>query len=87
LKSDYTESASVEECLDLAAKVLLKTMDTATPTPDKVEFSVLRRDGRGGVAHVVLTEDEVQTILTRVQEQLQQEQRERTAATATQGDI
>lgn len=43
LKSDYSAGMSVDQALELAARVLLKTMDTTTPSAEKVEFSVLRR--------------------------------------------
>ncbi len=43
LKKEYNTELSVDGALDLATRVLLKTMDTTTPSPDKVEMSVLRR--------------------------------------------
>lgn len=43
LKSDYEEGASVEACLKLAVKVLNKTMDSTTPTPEKMEFTTITR--------------------------------------------
>lgn len=43
LKSDFEEGASVDECLKLAVKVLNKTMDSTTPTPEKMEFTTITR--------------------------------------------
>ena len=43
LKSDYVEGASMEESLKLAVKVLNKTMDSTTPTPEKMEFTTITR--------------------------------------------
>lgn len=43
LKSDYEEGTSVEACLKLAVKVLNKTMDSTTPTPEKMEFTTITR--------------------------------------------
>lgn len=51
LKSDYEEGASVETCLKLAVKVLNKTMDSTTPTPEKMEFTMITRvNGKVGDA-------------------------------------
>lgn len=43
LKSDYEEGANVEACLKLAVKVLNKTMDSTTPSPEKMEFTTITR--------------------------------------------
>lgn len=43
LKTDYVEDSSVEECLKLAVKVLNKTMDSTTPSPEKMEFTTITR--------------------------------------------
>ena len=43
LKSDYVEGASMEASLKLAVKVLNKTMDSTTPTPEKMEFTTITR--------------------------------------------
>lgn len=43
LKSEYEEGASVGDCLKLAVKVLNKTMDSTTPSPDKMEFTTITR--------------------------------------------
>lgn len=43
LKTDYVEESSVEDCLKLAVKVLNKTMDSTTPSPEKMEFTTITR--------------------------------------------
>lgn len=43
LKTDYVEESSVDECLKLAVKVLNKTMDSTTPSPEKMEFTTITR--------------------------------------------
>jgi 20S proteasome subunit alpha 3 len=43
LKTDYSEDMSCEDALKLAVKVMGKTMDTTTPSADKMEFSTLKR--------------------------------------------
>jgi 20S proteasome subunit alpha 3 len=43
LKTDYADGMSVEDALKLSVKVLGKTMDTTTPSAEKMEFTVLRR--------------------------------------------
>jgi len=75
LKNEYEEGASIEDCLKLAAKVLNKTMDTTTPTADKMEFFTLTRvDGK--VVHRILPDDESSKILEEVK-----------ALVSTEGDI
>lgn len=44
LKQDWHESMDVKEALDLAAKVLTKTMDACSPTAEKLEFAVITFD-------------------------------------------
>lgn len=43
LKTDYVEESSVADCLKLAVKVLNKTMDSTTPSPEKMEFTTITR--------------------------------------------
>jgi len=42
LKQEWKEGMTLEEGYELVAKVLAKTMDTATPTSDSLEFQVLQ---------------------------------------------
>lgn len=59
LKTDYKPENTVEENLKVAVKILLKTMDSATPGPERIELSTLRKDAEGAVQHYTLTDAEV----------------------------
>ncbi|CAM9462941.1 unnamed protein product [Discosporangium mesarthrocarpum] len=66
MKSDYQEGASLEECLRLAVKVLKKTMDSTSPSPEKMEFTTITRvDGK--VVHKILTDEETSKLLEEVE--------------------
>jgi len=68
LLSEFKPDLSVEAALELAVKVLTKTMDTTTPTADKMEFSVLQRDPvTGTLTHRVMREADVQRMLDQIQ--------------------
>jgi 20S proteasome subunit alpha 3 len=67
LKSDYTEGASIQECLKLAAKVMNKTMDTTAPSAEKIEFFTLTRDAEGNNVHTILPDAEVTALLAAVE--------------------
>jgi len=45
LKQDYKEEVTLDDALLLAVKVLSKTMDTTTVSPDRLEFATLSRKG------------------------------------------
>jgi 20S proteasome subunit alpha 3 len=47
LRQDWTENLSINEALALTAKVLVKTMDTATPNAEKLEFGVVKMTPQG----------------------------------------
>ena len=53
LKTDYKEGSTVDDSLKLAVKILLKTMDATTPSPEKIELSSMKQDANGKVVHVV----------------------------------
>ena len=59
MKTDYKPENTVEENLKVAVKILLKTMDSATPGPERIELSTLRKDAEGAVQHYTLTDAEV----------------------------
>jgi len=44
LQSEYKEDLSVDDALRLAVKVMNKTMDTTTMTPERLEFCTLKRE-------------------------------------------
>jgi len=63
LKSDYkVAETSLKDALILAVKVLSKTMDTTSPTPDKLEFATVTRvDGK--VVYHVFSKAELEQLL------------------------
>lgn len=46
-RQDWNENLSLQESLELAAKVLVKTMDTATPNSEKIEMGVIEMTDKG----------------------------------------
>jgi len=46
-RQDWKEGLSTQEALQLAAKVLTKTMDTATPNAEKIEMGVVQMTAQG----------------------------------------
>ena len=49
LKTDYKQDCTLKDALILAAKVLGKSMDAATPNPAKFEIAVVTKDDLGNV--------------------------------------
>jgi len=72
LKTDYKEEQTLEDSLMLAVKVLSKTMDTTTPTPEKLEFATIRRVN-GLVEYHVFDKSELQALLKRAESMLKEE--------------
>jgi 20S proteasome subunit alpha 3 len=69
LKSAYKEGMPIEEALQLAVRVLTKTMDATSPTPEKMEFTVLRRHPRTGkLTQQVLPDDQVAVLLSQTKD-------------------
>jgi 20S proteasome subunit alpha 3 len=69
LKADYKLDAppSLDEACKLALKVLGKTMDTATPTSDKLEFVTVTRDqATGRVVQHTFDKQELEALLKTV---------------------
>lgn len=61
LKTDYKPDNTVEQNLKVAVKILLKTMDSATPSPERIELSTLKRDADGRMVHYTLSDPEVRS--------------------------
>lgn len=59
LKTDYTENNTIENNVKLAVKILLKTMDSTSPTADRFELSTIVRDADGDIIHTIIPEEEV----------------------------
>ena len=67
LKQDYDEKCSLRQAMGLVAKVICKSMDTNSPTPDKskgylVEIITVTK-GDKGVNYKALSDEEVQGVL------------------------
>jgi 20S proteasome subunit alpha 3 len=56
LKTDYKEENGLAANVKLAVKILSKTMDSTTPSPDRIELSIMRRRTDGTVVHEMLPE-------------------------------
>jgi len=63
MRQDWKEGLKVKEALDLAAKTLVKTMDTATPTAEKLEFGVVERTSSGQVRFRELKAAEINKLM------------------------
>jgi len=64
LKSDYkVDGTTVKDALLLAVKVLSKTMDTTSPTPDKLEVVTVTRDAEGRVTYHVFAKSELEAVI------------------------
>jgi hypothetical protein len=64
LKTDFVENNSIDANLKLSIRILLKTLDSSTPTPERIELSVMRRDEvMNKVIHTVLSDEEVRTTI------------------------
>jgi len=77
LKTDYEETSTLENNLKLAVKVMLKTLDHATPTAENVEIFTLTKSGENEkIVHKYLSDAETTALIEEVQ-----------ATTTTEGDI
>lgn len=74
LKTDYSETNPLNTNIKLAVKILSKTMDSTTPSPDRIELSVMRRAANGAVIHEVLPEQEVTQLLETLRREQEAEQ-------------
>jgi len=69
LKSDYKQGEmTLDDALLLAVKVLNKTMDTTSPSPEKLEFSTITRNDRGEVVYHVYSKEELEALLKKADE-------------------
>ncbi len=84
LKTDYNETNDLEKNLKIAVKILLKTMDATTPSPERIELSVLKRDTDGAMIHKMLPAEEISALIEIIQKEVEAEQKK---AEATAADI
>lgn len=84
LKTDYKETNSIEMNLKIAVKILLKTMDSTTPSPERIELSTLILNSDGEKVHQMLTDDQILRYIEEIQKEDEAEQKKAEAST---GDI
>lgn len=63
LKDDYNPDCNLKEALILAAQVLAKSMDSASPSADKYEIGVVHKDSQGNLVQRRVEGAELQKIL------------------------
>merc|ERR1711998_292319 len=63
LKSEYKEDMDLDACLELAVKVLSKTMDSTQLTSEKLEFAILSEDEAGKVRYKILSDEELKALV------------------------
>ena len=64
LKDEYKKEGSLAEALQLAIKVLAKSMDTMKPTADKFEIGVVHKDSQGRLVQRMVDGAELEKIIT-----------------------
>lgn len=84
LKTDYSNDNDITKNLKLAVKILLKTMDSVTPSPDRIELSFLKKNAEGVISLSFLNDTEVSALIDEIQKEEASEQKKATAST---GDI
>ena len=82
LKADYKEELSMDEALQLAVKVLSKTMDATLLSGDKLELSSVTRSPEGKVLYHVYTAAELEPLTTAVNEAAAKEEARKKAEMA-----
>lgn len=74
LQGDYKEDITLEESVKLVIKVLSKTMDSTTLSPEKVELATLSRDEETGkMVYRVYEPSELKPILEAVNDEMSKE--------------
>jgi len=63
MRQDWKPELTIQEALELTAKVLTKTMDTANPNAEKLEFGVVTRQGANQVKFRHLSDAEVNKLM------------------------
>jgi len=63
MRSDYKEEFTLKDAINLAIKVLAKTMDSTTLTSEKLEFGTLTKNDRGQVVWQILSDKTVDQLL------------------------
>jgi len=63
LKQDYKDDITLKEALELAAKVLSKTMDSTTLNSEKLEFATIHLNAEGKVVYQLYKPHEIDALL------------------------
>jgi len=63
MRQDWRPGLKIQEALELTAKVLVKTMDTASPNAEKLEFAVVEKTPEGKVQFRMLKDHEVNKLM------------------------
>lgn len=80
LKQEYKDTPTLKQCLELAIKVLSKTLDSTKLSSNKVEIATLTRIGEGTDARTVirtLPSTEVDVLIKEHQDRVEQEKLEK----------
>lgn len=67
LKTDYKEEGTVQDALQLAVKVLNKTMDGTSASADKMELFTMTLNDENECVHHILTSKEAQAVIDQVE--------------------
>lgn len=79
----WKDDISCDDALALAAKVLIKTMDTATPSSQRLEFAVITRDEKSEkTTQRMLSAEEIDQLLKTAVEEQKEQQKETGAASS-----
>mmetsp|Transcript_15853 Transcript_15853/g.22965 ORF Transcript_15853/g.22965 Transcript_15853/m.22965 type:complete len:224 (+) Transcript_15853:72-743(+) len=62
LKTDYDENCSLRQAMGLVAKVIAKSLETTSPTPEKIEIVTLTKPK--DIQYKTVSDEEVQGLLT-----------------------
>jgi len=83
LKTDLKEAATLDENIRLSIKILMKTMDSTTPSADRIEISTVTRDAATGeIFHRFVPKEAIEAILKELQAAADAEQTRETASAA-----
>jgi len=85
-EEEELKELSLKEALLLSMKVLSKTMDTTSPTPDKLEIATVTREG-DQVKYHILTKKELKEVIKEFAEFRKKEQEKEKAKESAQGDF
>ena len=63
-------------------KILLKTMDSATPSPERIELSAMRKNDNGAVKHYMVPSSEVEALIAELKVEEEAEAKKADASSA-----